>query len=59
MPALVKVPGLPEVDEFHGGRPVPLVRLFYDNWMGVPKDVAIGAKGQGTSVGGVETEISR
>jgi hypothetical protein len=42
MPALVKVPGWPEVDEFHGGRPVPLVRLFYNNWMGMPTGGAIG-----------------
>jgi hypothetical protein len=35
MPALNAIPGFPKVDSFHGGRPVPLVRLFYVNFMGI------------------------
>ncbi len=36
-PAIEKVPGFPAIDQFHGGRPVPLVKLFYDNYLKVPK----------------------
>ena len=36
-PAVEKAPGFPKVDPLHGGRPVPLVKLFYDNYLNVPK----------------------
>jgi len=36
-PAIEKTPGFPKIDPFHGGRPVPLVKLFYDNYLKVPK----------------------
>jgi hypothetical protein len=36
-PALEKTPGFPKVDPLHGGRPVPLVKLFYDNYLRVPE----------------------
>ena len=32
LPVLEAKLGFPKVDDFHGGRPVPLVRLFYLNY---------------------------
>lgn len=37
LPALAKLPGFPAVDAFHGGRAVPLVARFYDNYLGLAK----------------------
>ncbi len=37
LPALEKIPGFPKVDQMHGGRPVPLLKLFYDNYFHLPK----------------------
>ena len=37
LPALEKIPGFPKVDEMHGGRPIPLLKLFYDNYLKVPR----------------------
>lgn len=34
-PTLAVRPGFPRVDAFHGGRPVPLVRLFYESYLGL------------------------
>lgn len=42
LPTLATLPGFPKVDEFHGGRPVPLVRLFYEEYLGLPRDGAGG-----------------
>lgn len=41
-PALQKIPGFPKVDAFHGGRAVPLVKLFYANYFGLPLNGGIG-----------------
>ncbi|WP_244483916.1 hypothetical protein [Rhizobium sp. Root482] len=35
LPTLAVKPGFPPVDAFHGGRPVPLVRMFYQSYLGV------------------------
>ena len=32
--------GFPKVDPIHGGRPVPLVRLYYQNYLRLPADMA-------------------
>ena len=37
LPALEKVPGFPKPDVMHGGRAVPLVKLFYANYLCLPK----------------------
>lgn len=37
LPALEKVPGFPKADLLHGGRAVPLVKLFYANYLSLPK----------------------
>lgn len=34
-PTLAARPGFPRVDAFHGGRPVPLVRRFYESYLGI------------------------
>lgn len=36
LPTLASKPGFPPIDPFHGGRPVPLVRRFYANYLGMP-----------------------
>lgn len=36
LPALEKIPGFPKTDKFHGGRAVPLVKLFYANYLSLP-----------------------
>ena len=36
LPTLETNAGFPKVDPFHGGRPVPLVRLFYENYLRLP-----------------------
>lgn len=36
LPTLASKPGFPPIDPFHGGRAVPLVKLFYSNYLGVP-----------------------
>lgn len=45
LPALAKMQGFPAIDEFFGGRPVPHVARFFENWFG---------KGQTTAPPGVE-----
>lgn len=44
LPVLEAKLGFPKVDDFHGGRPVPLVRLFYINYLRLPADMK-GAPG--------------
>jgi len=39
LPVLETKLGFPKVDDFHGGRPVPLVRLFYINYLRLPRDM--------------------
>lgn len=34
LPTLAGKPGFPPIDEFHGGRPVSLVKRFYNNYLG-------------------------
>jgi hypothetical protein len=34
-PAIAARSGFPRVDSFHGGRAVPLVRLFYEGYLGM------------------------
>ncbi len=34
-PTLAARSGFPKIDEFHGGRPIPLVKLFYEGYLGV------------------------
>lgn len=38
LPTLASRPGFPPIDPFHGGRPVPLVKLFYTSYLGMPSD---------------------
>lgn len=38
LPTLAAKPGFPPVDPFHGGRPVPLVKRFYEQYLGLPDD---------------------
>lgn len=38
LPTLALKPGFPAIDAFHGGRPVPLVKRFYENYLGMPAD---------------------
>lgn len=38
LPAL-ETKGFPGVDPIHGGRPVPLVRLYYQNYLRLPADL--------------------
>ena len=33
LPALAAKPGFPPIDPFHGGRPVALVKRFYDEYL--------------------------
>lgn len=35
LPALKKIAGFPTLDKLHGGRPVPLVVKFYDDYFGL------------------------
>ncbi|MER9270449.1 hypothetical protein [Mesorhizobium sp. M0643] len=42
MPTIAKLPGFPAIDAFHGGRPVPLVKRFYENYLGL----SAGQKGK-------------
>ncbi|TGQ71007.1 hypothetical protein EN829_001060 [Mesorhizobium sp. M00.F.Ca.ET.186.01.1.1] len=35
LPTLSSRPGFPAVDDFHGGRPVALVRRFYEGYLGI------------------------
>lgn len=47
LPILAAKTGFPPVDEFHGGRPVPLVRVFYEAYLGsIAKPVNIRARSQ-------------
>ncbi|MBL8578123.1 MAG: hypothetical protein JNK47_12925 [Mesorhizobium sp.] len=34
LPTLASKAGFPKVDDFHGGRPVALVKRFYDEYLG-------------------------
>ena len=36
LPALEKLPGFPKVDPLHVGRAVPLLNLFYENYLRLP-----------------------
>lgn len=36
LPTLASKPGFPKIDDFHGGRPVRLVKKFYDSYLGSP-----------------------
>lgn len=38
---ILEARGLPRVDPLHGGRPVPLVRKFYDNYLGVHRSYIV------------------
>lgn len=46
LPMLEKQPGFPKIDSVHGGRAVPLVRLFYANYLGLPRGGIQLADGQ-------------
>jgi hypothetical protein len=37
MPLIAARSGFPPVDKFHGGRPVALVKLFYERYLGVTR----------------------
>jgi hypothetical protein len=39
LPTLENKVGFPKVDPVHGGRAVPLVRLFYQNYLRLPDDM--------------------
>ena len=36
LPVLEKLPGFPKVDPLHGGRPVPVLILFYETYLRLP-----------------------
>ena len=38
LPALEKMSGFPKTDVLHGGRAVPLVKLFYANYLALPEN---------------------
>lgn len=40
LPTLSGKPGFPAIDEFHGGRPVDLVRRFYESYLGTAQSAA-------------------
>lgn len=40
LPTLAAKPGFPKIDDFHGGRPVPLVRSFYRSYLGITENAA-------------------
>ncbi|CDX32677.1 hypothetical protein MPLSOD_140669 [Mesorhizobium sp. SOD10] len=40
LPTLSCKPGFPAVDDFHGGRPVALVRRFYEGYFGTAQSPA-------------------
>jgi len=42
LPTIAAKPGFPKIDAFHGGRPVQLVRLFYQSYLGIMPG-AVGA----------------
>jgi hypothetical protein len=49
LPTLAKRPGFPPIDAFHGGRPVPLVKRFYQSYLGIserPANDAVLADGR-------------
>ncbi|RCW80943.1 hypothetical protein [Phyllobacterium bourgognense] len=35
LPTISEKPGFPQIDAFHGGRAVPLVRVFYQSYLGI------------------------
>ncbi len=39
LPTIASKPGFPAIDDFHRGRAVPLVRLFYENYMSITSRV--------------------
>jgi hypothetical protein len=39
LPTLESKIGFPKIDPVHGGRAVPLVRLFYQNYLRLPEDM--------------------
>lgn len=54
LPTLEGKPGFPKVDPFHGGRAVPLVRRFYENYLGLPaeaRETGGAGEGEGTWTG--------
>lgn len=42
LPVLEAKVGFPKIDPLHNGRPVPLVRLFYANYLRLPASGATG-----------------
>ncbi|MDR7146176.1 hypothetical protein J2X43_004390 [Rhizobium sp. BE258] len=48
LPALEKLPGFPKIDALHGGRPVPVLNLFYENYLRLPsaKGLPDGVEGE-------------
>ncbi|CDX26950.1 conserved hypothetical protein [Mesorhizobium plurifarium] len=42
LPTLAQKAGFPAIDAFHGGRAVPLVKRFYENYLGLPVESAKG-----------------
>jgi hypothetical protein len=39
LPTLERLPGFPKIDPVHGGRAVPLVRLFYSEYLRLPAEM--------------------
>jgi hypothetical protein len=35
LPVIAAKPGFPAIDDFHGGRPVPLIKRFYEHYLGI------------------------
>ncbi|ESZ37372.1 hypothetical protein [Mesorhizobium sp. L2C067A000] len=46
LPTLANKPGFPAIDEFHEGRPVALVRRFYENYLGTGSTTATAPPGK-------------
>lgn len=45
LPTIASKPGFPQIDEFHGGRPVRLVAKFYEQYLGETERTRGGAGG--------------
>jgi hypothetical protein len=52
LPTLASKQGFPKVDDFHGGRAVPLVRLFYNAYLGITAGTAGAADQEEGTWGG-------
>ena len=52
LPTLASKQGFPLVDDFHGGRAISLVRLFYNSYLGIAAGAAGAADREAATCGG-------